>query len=123
MLSLSISRQNIHPVSNGGVFAVTNLTIPIDLNHLILIQGGSYFECSALLLMQVQLLFQAKDSQQPQAFFSYKGSSKDTVTGSKLETKKYQDPQEYPMGEWNPSEQVSAGPNRFQCLQGISVSH
>jgi len=55
--------------------------------------------------MQVQYFFQVKDSQSSQVFFSYKGSSKDTVTGSKLETKKCQDPQEYPMGEWNPSEQ------------------
>ena len=55
--------------------------------------------------MQVQPLFRVKDSQKSQTFFSYKGSSKDTVIGSKLETKKYQDPQEFPMGEWNPSEQ------------------
>ena len=56
--------------------------------------------------MKVQSFFQAKDSQKSQPFFSYEGSSKDPITGSaKLETGKYQEPEEYPMGEWSPSGQ------------------
>ena len=56
--------------------------------------------------MQVQSFFQAKGSQKPQPYFSYKGSSKDPVVGSaKLDTGKYQEPEEFPMGEWSPSGQ------------------
>ena len=106
MLSLSISRQNIHPVSNGGVFTETNITGPSDLNHVIQMHIRSYSKCYAIFLMQVQSFFKDKDSQKSQPFFSYEGSSKDPITGSaKLKTGKYQEPEEYPMGEWSPSGQ------------------
>ena len=56
--------------------------------------------------MKVQSFFQAKDSQKSQPFFSYKGSSKDFITDfDKLDTRKYQEPEEFPMGEWSPSGQ------------------
>ena len=46
--------------------------------------------------MKVQSFFQAKDSQKSQPFFSYKGSSKEPVTGfDKLDTRKYQEPEEF----------------------------
>ena len=106
-LILSIHLPAEHsPRQQWRFFTETNLTGPSDLNHVILMHIRSYSKCYAFLLMQVQSFFKAKDSQKSQPFFSYEGSSKDPITGSaKLETGKYQEPEEYPMGEWSPSGQ------------------
>ena len=55
--------------------------------------------------MQIKHFFPSKVSQEAQSFLSYEGVSKDPVTGaSKVNNKIPDEPEQYPMGEWDPAE-------------------